>query len=330
MGIPSLIHLRKVPKMKFLIVAALFSLAASASVGRNQQWDEFKAKFGKQHRDLKHESERRAVFEKNMDLIEAHNAKYEKGLSTYKMGINQFTDLTYEEFSNTVLMDERPATAPEVHQMKKVASSAPDAWDWRDEGILNPVKDQASCGSCWAFSTVGSTEAAWARAGNDLVSLSEQMFIDCGAGDCNGGWVDRAFDTLLAQGGDCLEEDYPYTAHNGNGCKLDKSKIVASISGYQRVSGDISADTIYENGPHSIYLYANSNFQHYSSGIFDDESCPKFSYNHAVVNVGYSTSEGYWTIRNSWASSWGEDGHIRIKSGTNICNCEKYAWYPEV
>merc|ERR1712038_686830 len=317
MGIPSLLHLRKVSKMKFLIVAALFSLAASASVGRNQQWDEFKVKFGKQHRDLKHESERRAVFEKNMDLIEAHNAKYEKGLSTYKMGINQFTDLTYEEFSNTVLMDERPATAP-------------DAWDWRDEGILNPVKDQASCGSCWAFSTVGSTEAAWARAGNDLVSLSEQMFIDCGAGDCNGGWVDRAFDTLLSQGGDCLETDYPYTARNGNGCKLDKSKIVASISGYQKVSGDINADTIYENGPHSIYLYANSNFQHYSSGIFDDESCPKFSYNHAVVNVGSSTSEGYWTIRNSWAASWGEQGHIRIKSGSNICNCEKYAWYPEI
>merc|ERR1712117_520456 len=57
------------------------------------------------------------------------------------------------------------------------------------------------------------------------------------------------------------------------------------ISGYQKVSGDINADTIYENGPHSIYLYANSNFQHYSSGIFDDESCPKFSYNHAVVNL---------------------------------------------
>merc|ERR1712136_435621 len=83
----------------------------------------------------------------------------------------------------------------EVMQSKKIESTAPDSWDWRDEGILNPVKDQASCGSCWAFSTVGSTEAAWARAGNDLVSLSEQMFVDCGAGDCNGGWVDRAFDT---------------------------------------------------------------------------------------------------------------------------------------
>jgi len=330
MGIPSSLYLRKVPKMKFLIVAALVSLATCASVGRNQQWDEFKVKFAREFRDLKHESERRAVFESNLDMIEAHNAKFEKGLSTYKMGINQFTDMTYEEFSNVILMDEVPAAAPEYMQSKKAESSAPSSWDWRDEGILNPVKDQASCGSCWAFSTVGSTEAAWARAGNPMVSLSEQMFIDCGAGDCNGGWVDRAFDTLLAEGGDCTEADYPYTARNGNGCKLDKSKIVASISGYQKVSGDITSDSVYENGPHSIYLYANSNFQHYSSGIFDDAACPKYSYNHAVVNIGYSDDEGYWTIRNSWAASWGEEGHIRIAKGKNICNCEKYAWYPEV
>merc|ERR1712045_145422 len=260
---------------KLFVLAALVSLAASASVGRNQQWDDFKVKFNKGFRDLKHESERRAVFEANLDTIESHNVKYEKGLSSYKMGINQFTDMTYEEFSNVVLMDPRDSEHVEVMQSKKIESTAPDAWDWRDEGILNPVKDQASCGSCWAFSAVGSTEAAWARAGNGLVSLSEQELVDCGAGDCNGGWVDRAFDTILDQGGLMTEEDYPYTAHNAvHGCQYEDDKKVASISGYQRLRGDISADSVYENGPHSIYLYANSNFQHYSSGIFDDAACP--------------------------------------------------------
>merc|ERR1712179_356798 len=102
MGVSTQIHgdsyfdnLRKTShKMKFLVLAALISLAASASVGRNQQWDEFKVKFAKEFRDLKHESERRAVFEANLDTIEAHNVKYEKGLSSYKMGINQFTEMT--------------------------------------------------------------------------------------------------------------------------------------------------------------------------------------------------------------------------------------------
>merc|ERR1711981_840807 len=325
---------RIVSKMRFLILAALFSLAACASVGRNQQWEEFKGAFRREFRDLKHESERRQVFESNLDFIEYHNAKFEKGLSSYKMGVNQFTDMTYEEFSNIMLMETRynmQAASDEVSQMKKPKSSTPSHHDWRDEGVLNDVKDQKSCGSCWAFSAVGSTEAAWARAGNGLVSLSEQELVDCGAGDCNGGWVDRAFDTILDQGGLMSEEDYPYTAHNAvHGCQYDDDKKVASISGYQRLRGDISADSVYENGPHSIYLYANSNFQHYSSGIFDDAGCPKYSYNHAVVNIGYNDDEGYWTIRNSWAASWGEEGHIRIAQGKNICNCEKYAWYPEI
>jgi len=330
MGIPCQVSLSLVFIMKLLIAASLIALAAGASVGRNQEWEEFKVKFGKGFRDLKHESQRRAVFESNLNLIEAHNAKFEKGLSSYKMGINQFTDMTYQEFSNAMLMEPRPATAPEVMQSKKVESSAPAQKDWRDDGILNPVKDQASCGSCWAFSTVGSTEAAWARAGNDLVSLSEQELVDCGAGDCNGGWVDRAFDTILKQGGLNLESDYPYTAKNGHGCLYDEDKKAAEISGYEKVFGDITADSVYENGPHSIYLYANSNFQHYDSGIFDDETCPKYSYNHAVVNVGYDTDEGYWIVRNSWAATWGERGHIRMKMGSNICNCEKYAWYPNI
>merc|ERR1712150_328247 len=199
------------------------------------------------------------------------------------------------------------AASDEVSKMKKPKSSTPSHHDWRDEGVLNDVKDQKSCGSCWAFSAVGSTEAAWARAGNGLVSLSEQELVDCGAGD------------------------YPYTAHNAvHGCQYDDDKKAASISGYKRISGDISADSVYENGPHSIYLYANSNFQHYSSGIFDDASCPKYSYNHAVVNVGFDTDDEYWLVRNSWGTTWGEAGHIRIATGHNICNCEKYAWYPEI
>lgn len=323
--------------MKFLIVQiALFSLAACASVARNQEWEAFKVKFNREFKGLRHESERREVFESNLDLIESHNALYAKGLSGYKMGINQFTDMTYEEFSSVMLMDPAsPVEKTPAPQMKMKARATPDAYDARDDGLLNPVKDQASCGSCWAFSAVGSMEAAWAKAGNELISLSEQMLVDpCGPGDCNGGWVDRAFDTLLSKGGDELETDYPYTARNGASCKYDPAKKAASIAGYERVmdgnSGNIQgiADSVYEHGPHSIYVYANSNFQHYSSGIFDDPSCSKSSYNHAIINVGFDMGQGYWIVRNSWAESWGEDGYIRMKSGENICNCEHYVWYP--
>ena len=107
----------------------------------------------------------------------------------------------------------------------------------------------------------------------------------------------------------------------------------AHVSGYNFINAqdqgiDSLTDSIANQGPHTIYLYVNSNFQFYTSGIFDDISCSKLSYNHAVVNVGYDKVQGYWLLRNSWSASWGENGHIRIAMGQNICNSEHFAWIP--
>merc|ERR1712184_219214 len=107
--------------------------------------------------------------------------------------------------------------------------------------------------------------------------------------------------------------------------------LSASLDNFMNVKSegiDALAESIYNNGPHTVYVYANSNFQRYHSGIFDDSSCSTSSYNHAVINIGYDVNEGYWTIRNSWASSWGEQGHIRMARGKNTCNIEHYAWVP--
>jgi len=199
---------------------------------------------------------------------------------------------------------------------------------------MNPVKNQGSCGSCWAFGAIGAMEAAWVLAGNSPVVLGEQMLVDCSVGDCGGGWVDRALDHIISHGGAPLESDYPYHASNGN-CKFTNSMSAATISRYSYVNAQSSgidhlADSVATHGPHAIYLYANSNFQRYSSGIFDDSSCSKYSYNHAVITVGYDMNEKYWLIRNSWARSWGESGHIRLAMGHNICNAEHYAWIPFV
>ena len=82
--------------------------------------------------------------------------------------------------------------------------------------VMGDIKDQGKCGSCWAFAAVGCVEAQWALAGNSAEILSEQMLVDCAYGDCDGGWVDDAFDTIMAKNGDCTEADYPYHATNGN------------------------------------------------------------------------------------------------------------------
>ena len=117
----------------------------------------------------------------------------------------------------------------------------------------------------------------------------------------------------------------------GLSCK--SCNTIVSISGYNfvdvhYVGVDALAYSVYISGPHSVYVYANSNFQNYYSGIFDDSSCSTSSYNHAVINVGYDKNEGYWKIRNSWSTAWGESGYMRIAYGKNTCNIERYAWVP--
>ena len=96
---------------------------------------------------------------------------------------------------------------------KKTSKYAPDSKDWTY--AMGHIKNQGQCGSCWAFGAVGTVEAQWTIAGNTPVVLSEQMLVDCGMGDCGGGWADEAYETILTYGGDCLESDYPYQASNG-------------------------------------------------------------------------------------------------------------------
>merc|ERR1712226_1272620 len=111
-----------------------------------------------------------------LDAIDAHNAKFEAGLSTYKQGINQFSDLTFEEFENTVLMREQSYVQGENKASGVVGGKFhPDSHDWRDSNVLGAVKNQGQCGSCWAFGAVGAVEAKWAIAGNAPEILSEQM-----------------------------------------------------------------------------------------------------------------------------------------------------------
>ena len=330
----------KISNMKELICQIfLLSLATCSKLSMELKWEDFKLKFQKGFRGYNHELERKSVFEENVVIIENHNTLFENGISSYKMDINQYSDMTFKEFQDTVLMHNGikfdDTTISKNLKPNKTSIVAPSKYDWREEGILNAVKDQGHCGSCWAFAVVGSVEAAWARSGNELLSLSEQELIDCGEGDCNGGAVYAGYETIIRNGGEMLETDYPYEAKEGQ-CRYDPAKKKAYISSYEGVTNghvvdaEIIADSVYDNGPNVAALWTNANFQHYSSGIFDDPSCLQSDTNHVVVIVGYSKDEQYWIIRNSWGQSWGEDGHIRIKLGKNMCNVEHYVSYPIV
>merc|ERR1719162_1324657 len=175
------------------------------------------------------------VFKNNVDAIEEHNA----GNHSWNKGVNQFTDLTQAEFEAIYLgyiHRERDAVVEDV-------SEVPHAdIDWRGKGAMTPVKDQGQCGSCWAFSTTGGIEGSYQLATGNLVSISEQQFVDCSKANsgCNGGLMDTAFE--FAEGtAIATEGSYPYTARDGT-CKSSFTTGVAkgAVTGYKDVANSAS------------------------------------------------------------------------------------------
>ncbi|OWR55820.1 putative Cathepsin L [Danaus plexippus plexippus] len=205
---------------------------------------------------------------------------------------------------------------------------APASLDYRSYGWVTEIKDQRHCNTCYIFSAIGAIEGQHAKLHGNLVSLSEQQELDCESGDgCKtGGFPHEAMNVLAQQGGSMSEEKYPYEEGKGQ-CRTDKSKIVVKVTGGSQLtvsSEDDLKDALANNGPLSIALFICREFQHYTGGIFV-HNCQGDD-GHAVVLVGYDSADGqeYWIIKNSWATVWGEQGYMRMKLGSSLCQIGYY------
>jgi len=199
--------------------------------------------------------------------------------------------------------------------------------DWRDEDVVNSVKDQGQCGSCWSFSTVQALESASAIKYGKLYDLSEQELVDCdnisnGGKDhgCNGGLMNNAFTWINKNNGICSEIDYPYisgiTKTTGTCTKTCKNQDNTDIIKFINI--DSNSDNAMMGAislqPVSIAIEADQrDFQLYSSGIFTG-TCGT-NLDHGVGLVGYGTD--YYILRNSWGSSWGLNGYMLIGKGND-------------
>jgi len=310
----------------------------------------FKREHNKFYETVEEELKRFKIFRINLLKIRLLN-KFDFGSAQY--GVNQFADLNENEFTTQYTglkfdRDQIEQTSEFMEPEFDREADLPKEMDWREKGAVTEVKNQGSCGSCWAFSAIGSIEGANKVVNNELVSLSEEELVDCDtqSNGCGGGFMTWAFDTVKRLGGLETEKDYPYKPQGE--CRFKKDLAKVQLTGYVNLTQneDDIAKYVAQKGPVSVGLNANL-MQFYMKGIAHPKwfltkwLCNPKMLNHGVLIVGFGETETksmfgkktkapYWIIKNSWSSKWGRQGYYYLYRGDNSCGVSEFASAPIV
>jgi len=322
--------------MRFHLLA---SVLVAVSLANEDVFLNWAKEQGRQYHTKAEVTKRQAIFMKNYNRMVEHNKEFAAGRVSWARGVNQWYDLTKEEWAAEmgfgVAENPKQNTTSSSSFPPRSNAAAPRSWDWRDHGIVSPVKNQRSCGSCAAFATVAAVESCFAQKTGVIADLSEEHLVNCLATNgCSGWYSNQYLEDIVSQNGGRLEQEYccGYTATDGH-CVDDNScdYTSASVTGHYiawyapetEMAGHVAAV-----GPAATTIFADYLFD-YSYGIFEDSRCCEETtdpdcrkeHNHAVTAVGYGSEGGkdFWIVKNSWGTSWGESGFFRIKRGTGHC-----------
>lgn len=326
---------------------ALRIVEAESEFNEDDEWEQFfhfQERFGKVYDNMREMEARFQVFRHNLRDIIRHNLDPRQN---FTKGVNSFTDLTPTEFKQMYASGLSGAYVGSYgcKTYSQSSNNFPSSVDWRSQHAVTSVKDQGQCGSCWSFSSTGAIEGAWAISTGQLIDLSEQEMVDCATGvaygshGCSGGQMEGAFKFVI-ENGQCSLASYPYTSgttKTGGNCQ--KCDAVAHISSCSDVkpNDQISLTNAVAQQPVSVAIEADTRyFQSYAGGVLTSTSCGT-NLDHGVLVVGYGTENGvdYYLVKNSWGTSWGENGYVKIarSHSTNdpgICGIAMQPSFPTV
>jgi len=343
------------------VVVALALLAGTTAVEVSQELAEwslrehfgmFEKKFEKVYNSIEEREAKFMVFVDNLEDVLTKNAALRESGKDEIHGVTKFSDMSKSEFSEKMLtfrVSQVNTTGVPVAVPTKAATDT--SFDWRDSNMVTAVKNQAYCGSCWAHSAVETLESQYAINGGDLTAFSVQQVTSCDTTDagCGGGWYYTAWmDYIAGAGGLTTESNYPYDSETAGGTAsaCDTSKASEVTSGTTPSSDAVATptcssffcnsqdeDTLKANlvsyGPISIACDA-SEWSSYTGGVMTSSSCSSsgFKLDHAIQLVGYNEDEStpYWIVRNSWDTTWGNEGYIYLAMGDNTCGLADQAY----
>lgn len=323
---------------RLIVSLALLSASVSATVyDRFYQWAEtHKIALPEGDHEFLHML---ANWKNNDQIIEETNAKN----LTYTLGHNAFSGMNSEEFAEHMhfgLNRDLIASAVGLRGFSETLdlTALPTSVDWRAQGVVSPVQNQKSAGTCYSFGTSAAVETALAIKIGVLTKLSEQQIVDCSTiknggpnMGVNGGQIAPTFEWIGKVGGLCTEQSYPYvsgTTTKTGTCQQTCSKVSGTdVQGVVNVKPKSDSDMMTALSKTVVTIAVEgdeSTFQLYKSGVFTGKCGTTLD--HAVALTGYGSQNGldYYILRNSWGQSWGDGGYMLIGRGNDPATGKPY------
>ncbi|CAJ0932723.1 unnamed protein product, partial [Mesorhabditis belari] len=306
-------------------------------------------------------------FKLNNQRLKRRKAEFAKRIgrkrAMFKLGQHPYMHLDDNEFKGMLEpLDLKPERQHFFKQMRRggrrnrqrnrqrikrednTVTELPKEFSWVEKGMTTDVRTQSTCSSCWTFATSAVVETAYAvKNGGEKLDLSEQQ-LNCvySQSICKSGWPEGGLNYAKSHGL-VYEADVPYDIDNNNGSCLEAKPQVKVKEFYSLIPFDMNEvkTEVMNSGPVAFGMYLTEDFPMYGTGVYTEPCSPDKTVlgGHAMVIVGWGeelnaeTNETvpYWVVRNSWGDGWGEDGHIRIQAGVDLCKMEsRYLWSAEL